>query len=135
MLLALAITSAEQTRSDNCRDCGEKKARLLDTCSRERIGSVTPEEAARYCQWVVRVAPASGVRQRATAAKATAEDRAIRAAIAPLEPVQPAQIESERAGVLAERPGSPAGDYAIVALTKQAGTWRVDSVTNVPRKR
>jgi hypothetical protein len=134
MLLAPAISRAEQAPSENCRDCRPQKSRLLDTCTRKQTASLSPEEAARYCQWVVRVAPGQGARSRVSSPSKAPEDRAIRAAIAPFQAVQPAQIDSDRAGVLAERLGSPGGNYAIIALTKKAGKWRVESVTEVPAK-
>jgi hypothetical protein len=117
LLLAPGILSAEE-------------ARLVDACSKHQVGARAPDP---YCRWVVRLAPAAaGTRNRAAAANA-AEERAIRAVIAPLNAIQPTQIESERAGVLAEKLGSATGEFVIVSLIKHNGTWQVDSVTLVPR--
>jgi hypothetical protein len=102
-------------------------ARLVNTCGKGRLESLTPEERARYCRSLVRVVPAA-VRHPAT--PSAPDHLAIETAVAPLRLVQPPQIEANRASALAERSGAAGREFAIVALKKDGGTWRVESITS-----
>lgn len=134
LLLTAAVSRAD---GESCRHCVEPRqerrlpavsARLVNTCGNARLSSLTTAERARYCRWVVRVAPAEAERQRP--GLPSPEYAAIEAAVAPLLLVQPPQVQGEQASVLAERSSAAGREFAVVALTKRDGTWMVESVTS-----
>lgn len=134
LLLFLFIPLAAKDHAKNsCNHCANKRsgkndaagARLISGCNaKTRIGSLSPEEAERYCKWVVRL-------RREPEPTATTEtnysDREkIEAAIHPLKLVQPPQVEGDFAGVLVAHPNGTPGDFEIVWLRRNADVWTID---------
>jgi hypothetical protein len=89
----------------------DRDGRLVSECaSTQRFASMPPAEANRYCRWVVRYEAGGGP-----------EIKDIEGALGDLTPMQPPQIEGDRASVLAKK---KSGQIEVVYLEKRDGAWR-----------
>ena len=89
----------------------ERDGRLISECaSMRRFASMPAAEANRYCRWVVRYEAGAGT-----------EVKEIEGALGDLTPMQPPQIEGNRASVLAK---NKSGQIEVVYLEKRDGNWR-----------
>ena len=89
----------------------ERDGRLTSDCtSTQRFASLPEAEANRYCRWVVRYEAGGGP-----------DVKEIESALGDLTPMQPPQIEGNRASVLTKQ---KSGQIEVVYLEKRDGAWR-----------
>ncbi len=89
----------------------ERDGRLVSDCAyNHQFASMPAAEANRYCRWVVRYEAGGGP-----------DIKGIEAALRNLIPMQPPQIEGNRASVLAKK---KSGEIEVVYLEKRNGSWR-----------
>lgn len=142
VLSAVVLSAADnQKTSENCRDCTpnieqkktdeERELKLVNACADPaQMAKLSEVDRARYCRWVVRVAPLHASRSRRP--NPTPEEQAITQALRDLNAVQPAQISGDHASLLAQRPGAAAGDFSVVWLSKKDGAWSIDNIFDSP---
>jgi hypothetical protein len=92
--------------------------RLIPGCPDNRVPrSIKPSERDRYCRWVVRFRRSDR----------SSEQIAVESALDGVTAVQPAQIQGDRASVLAE---TQSGEFTVVYLEKKDGVWTTVGVLN-----
>jgi hypothetical protein len=120
LLLLMAISSCVLASDASS---GPAEGRLIPGCEDpDTLASLTPADRERYCRWVVRFRRDTRVR-----AFRSEEQLAVESALGELEAVQPAQIEGDRASVLAQR---KSGEFTVVSLEKRGGAWTAVRVTD-----
>ena len=106
------------------------EGRLVSGCSERNMpGSLTPAERERYCRWIVRFQRDDEARAVVRPEK-SGDQRAVEFLLGDLTAVQPAQIEGNRASVLAQR---KTGEFVVVSFKKTSGFWRTSGMLDASR--
>ena len=101
--------------------------RLVPGCADKRVpDALKPAEKDRFCRWVVHFKRTEAPAVRTTPAQSQ-DQIAVEAALTGLTAVQPAQIEGDRASVLAQ---SESGEFAVVWLERREGMWTTVAALN-----
>lgn len=116
LVVGLQVWAADADDSSK-RSSEPPSGSLIPGCPDNRVPpSIKPSERDRYCRWVVRFRSAEP-----TSRTRSDEQIAVESALKDgLTPVQPAQIQGNRASVLVQ---TSTGEFAVVSLSKEDGAW------------
>jgi hypothetical protein len=130
LLLAMALPAlADDSKRKGSEPSPQSAGQLTSRChDRSFLATLSDAERDRFCRWVVRFRKSESGSTVVPATKSE-DQTAVETALGGLVALQPAQVEGDRASVLAQR-GS--GELVVVFLERRDGVWATRDVKDAP---
>jgi hypothetical protein len=123
-LFTFPSANAQQLTADKPAPVTE--GRLVPGCQDRTVLTSSSRSVREKCHWLVRFERAGAQPRSSAQSTKSADEKAIEAALGTLQAAQPAQVDGDRASVLAQR---SSGEFAVVSLTRRNQTWEIVAIT------